>query len=113
MWDEKDGVRARPFFRAVERMGGEGLMRSMHTAIPMACTARGNSIPSPFCFRPMIGRTCQGLYRNHAQSEEYLVGADASQAWFSASLPHRGWIDFDPIHNLMPEDRYISVDNIP
>lgn len=40
---------------------------------------------------------------------EYLVGADASHAWFSVYLPHHGWIDFDPTNNLTPPDRHITL----
>ncbi len=40
---------------------------------------------------------------------DYLIGADASHAWFSVYLPNHGWIDFDPTNNLMPDDRHVTV----
>jgi transglutaminase-like putative cysteine protease len=38
-----------------------------------------------------------------------LVGCDASHAWISTYLPGVGWVDFDPVNNLMPEDRHVTV----
>jgi transglutaminase-like putative cysteine protease len=38
-----------------------------------------------------------------------LVGADASHAWISTYLPTVGWVDFDPVNNVIPEDRHVTV----
>ena len=38
-----------------------------------------------------------------------LVGCDASHAWVSTYLPSVGWVDFDPVNNLMPEERHVTV----
>jgi len=38
-----------------------------------------------------------------------LVGCDASHAWISTYLPSIGWVDFDPVNNLMPEERHVTV----
>jgi transglutaminase-like putative cysteine protease len=38
-----------------------------------------------------------------------LIGCDASHAWISTYLPTVGWVDFDPVNNLMPEDRHVTV----
>ena len=43
------------------------------------------------------------------EGEEKLVGADASHAWFSVYVPHRGWIDFDPTNAQIPLDQHITV----
>ena len=42
-------------------------------------------------------------------SQESLVGADASHAWFSVYLPQLGWVDFDPTNNQIPTDQHITV----
>jgi transglutaminase-like putative cysteine protease len=41
--------------------------------------------------------------------KEKLAGADASHAWFSVYIPHRGWIDFDPTNNQIPAAQYITA----
>lgn len=41
--------------------------------------------------------------------QEKLVGADASHAWFSVHVPHRGWVDFDPTNDQIPADRHITA----
>lgn len=38
-----------------------------------------------------------------------LVGADASHAWASVFVPGRGWLDFDPTNDVLPNDRHITV----
>ena len=38
-----------------------------------------------------------------------LVGCDASHAWVSTYLPSVGWVDFDPVNDLMPEERHVTV----
>jgi len=38
-----------------------------------------------------------------------LVGCDASHAWISTYLPSVGWVDFDPVNDLMPEERHVTV----
>ena len=40
---------------------------------------------------------------------DYLIGKDASHAWFSVYLPNHGWIDFDPTNNLIPGDRHVTL----
>ncbi len=44
-----------------------------------------------------------------AAGKEKLFGVDASHAWFSVFLPHRGWIDFDPTNNQVPNQQYLTV----
>jgi len=41
--------------------------------------------------------------------KEKLVGADASHAWFSVSVPGVGWIDYDPTNNHRPRDQHITL----
>lgn len=43
------------------------------------------------------------------EGEERLVGADASHAWFSVYVPHRGWVDFDPTNAQIPAEQHITV----
>ena len=38
-----------------------------------------------------------------------LVGCDASHAWLSTYLPSVGWIDFDPVNNVIPGERHVTV----
>jgi transglutaminase-like putative cysteine protease len=38
-----------------------------------------------------------------------LVGCDASHAWISTYLPGVGWVDFDPVNDLVPEERHVTV----
>jgi transglutaminase-like putative cysteine protease len=38
-----------------------------------------------------------------------LVGCDASHAWISTYLPSVGWVDFDPVNNVIPEERHVTV----
>ncbi len=38
-----------------------------------------------------------------------LIGADASHAWFSAYIPQRGWVDFDPTNGVLPQGRHITA----
>jgi transglutaminase-like putative cysteine protease len=38
-----------------------------------------------------------------------LVGCDASHAWISTYLPSVGWVDFDPVNDLVPEERHVTV----
>lgn len=38
-----------------------------------------------------------------------LVGADASHAWISVYSPGRGWIDFDPTNNCLPQHRHLTA----
>ena len=42
-------------------------------------------------------------------NEPRLVGCDASHAWISTYLPGVGWVDFDPVNNLIPEERHVTV----
>ena len=64
------------------------------------------------CLRAMglAARYISGyLETQPSPGKDYLIGADASHAWFSVYLPNHGWIDFDPTNNLMPDDRHITV----
>ena len=64
------------------------------------------------CLRAMglAARYISGyLETQPSPDEEYLIGADASHAWFSVYLPNHGWIDFDPTNNLLPGDRHVTV----
>jgi transglutaminase-like putative cysteine protease len=38
-----------------------------------------------------------------------LIGCDASHAWISTYLPTVGWVDFDPVNNVIPEERHVTV----
>jgi transglutaminase-like putative cysteine protease len=38
-----------------------------------------------------------------------LVGCDASHAWISTFLPNVGWVDFDPVNNMVPGERHVTV----
>ncbi|SDK98111.1 Transglutaminase-like enzyme, putative cysteine protease [Catalinimonas alkaloidigena] len=38
-----------------------------------------------------------------------LQGADASHAWISVYMPDRGWVDFDPTNNLIPNERHLVL----
>jgi transglutaminase-like putative cysteine protease len=38
-----------------------------------------------------------------------LVGCDASHAWISTYLPSVGWVDFDPVNDLVPRERHVAV----
>ncbi len=38
-----------------------------------------------------------------------LVGCDASHAWVSTYLPSVGWVDFDPVNNVIPSERHVTV----
>ncbi|HEX3770736.1 MAG TPA: transglutaminase family protein [Polyangiaceae bacterium] len=38
-----------------------------------------------------------------------LVGCDASHAWVSTYLPNVGWVDFDPVNDMVPGDRHVTV----
>jgi transglutaminase-like putative cysteine protease len=42
-------------------------------------------------------------------NEPRLVGCDASHAWVSTYLPSVGWVDFDPVNNMMPGERHVTV----
>jgi transglutaminase-like putative cysteine protease len=42
-------------------------------------------------------------------NEPRLVGCDASHAWISTYLPSVGWVDFDPVNNLIPEERHVTI----
>jgi transglutaminase-like putative cysteine protease len=42
-------------------------------------------------------------------NEARLVGCDASHAWISTYLPSVGWVDFDPVNNLIPEERHVTI----
>jgi transglutaminase-like putative cysteine protease len=41
--------------------------------------------------------------------QEKLQGADDSHAWFSVFLPERGWMDFDPTNNQIPQYQHITT----
>lgn len=43
------------------------------------------------------------------EGAEKLVGADATHAWFSVYDPVRGWLDFDPTNDNIPDQRYITL----
>jgi transglutaminase-like putative cysteine protease len=43
------------------------------------------------------------------EGKEWLVGADASHAWFSVFCPSNGWRDFDPTNNLQVSEEHITV----
>ncbi len=38
-----------------------------------------------------------------------LVGADASNAWFSVFVPGIGWVDFDPTNNKVLASQHITI----
>jgi transglutaminase-like putative cysteine protease len=38
-----------------------------------------------------------------------LIGCDASHAWVSTYLPSVGWVDFDPVNNIVPGERHVTV----
>lgn len=40
---------------------------------------------------------------------EKLVGADATHAWFAVYDPVRGWLEFDPTNDAVPDLRYITL----
>ncbi|TVP88409.1 MAG: transglutaminase family protein [Thioalkalivibrio sp.] len=40
---------------------------------------------------------------------ERLVGADATHAWFAVYDPARGWLEFDPTNDAVPDQRYITL----
>ena len=64
------------------------------------------------CLRAMglAARYISGYLENLPSPDtEYLIGSDASHAWFSVYLSNHGWIDFDPTNNLMPYDRHITL----
>ncbi len=42
-------------------------------------------------------------------NEPRLIGCDASHAWVSTYLPRVGWVDFDPVNNLIPEERHVTI----
>lgn len=50
-------------------------------------------------------RYVSGYLRSGADYE----GAEASHAWVSVFLPERGWIDFDPTNDVMPETGHITL----
>jgi len=43
------------------------------------------------------------------EGEEQLVGSAASHAWFSAYIPHVGWVDFDPTNNQIAGSQHITI----
>jgi transglutaminase-like putative cysteine protease len=38
-----------------------------------------------------------------------LVGADASHAWLAVFCPGRGWVEFDPTNDVMPDDKHVTL----
>jgi transglutaminase-like putative cysteine protease len=38
-----------------------------------------------------------------------LIGADATHAWFAVYDPARGWLEFDPTNDRVPDQRYITL----
>lgn len=38
-----------------------------------------------------------------------IVPANTSHAWFSVYDPQLGWVDFDPINDCMPCEKYITL----
>nr|WP_296748779.1 transglutaminase family protein [Thioalkalivibrio sp.] len=38
-----------------------------------------------------------------------LVGADATHAWFALYDPIRGWLEFDPTNDTVPDQRYVTL----
>lgn len=43
------------------------------------------------------------------EGAERLVGVDASHAWFAVYDPARGWLEFDPTNDVVPDHRYITI----
>lgn len=43
------------------------------------------------------------------RGNSHRIASDASHAWFSVYDPRLGWVDFDPTHNRMADDNYITV----
>ena len=38
-----------------------------------------------------------------------LVGVDATHAWFALYDPTRGWLEFDPTNDSVPDQRYVTL----
>lgn len=43
------------------------------------------------------------------ETEQHLVGAQASHAWLSVYVPGSGWIDVDPTNNMLPRSEHITL----
>lgn len=43
------------------------------------------------------------------EGSERLSGTDASHAWFAVYDPTRGWLEFDPTNDNVPDLRYITL----
>ena len=55
-------------------------------------------------------RYVSGYLRTHApEGKVWLVGADASHAWFQIYCHGLGWLDFDPTNNVQPAEEHITV----
>jgi len=115
----------RPFLRAVEELTdriygdftydaeatevGTGLSEVMemkrgvcqdYTHFALACL-RYLELPS---------RYVSGYLLTHSNAgETELIGSNASHAWFSIWTPEKGWIDFDPTNNVIPNKEHITL----
>ena len=69
-----------------------------HLAI--AC-ARATGIPARYVSGYMETLPPEGT--------EKLVGADATHAWFALYDPARGWLEFDPTNDTVPDQRYVTL----
>jgi transglutaminase-like putative cysteine protease len=49
------------------------------------------------------------LLTRPAPGKPRRVGADASHAWVSLFIPEKGWIDFDPTNNVIPDLEHITI----
>lgn len=43
------------------------------------------------------------------EGTERLIGVDATHAWFAVFDPARGWLEFDPTNDVVPDHRYITI----
>lgn len=60
------------------------------------------SIGVPACY-------VSGYIRTGNESEDGLIGSDASHAWVSVFCGDAGWIDVDPTNNCIPSQDHITV----
>lgn len=60
------------------------------------------SIGLPACY-------VSGYIRTGNETEEGLIGADASHAWVSVYCGDAGWIDIDPTNNCIPSRDHLTV----
>ena len=49
------------------------------------------------------------ILSSSAETEQQLVGADASHAWLAVYEPNFGWIDVDPTNDMLPSSEHITL----